>query len=168
MTDTLSGIAFGLLALALVGGSIGMTVTKNILHAGFWLLEVSVAAAGLYFLLGADYLAIIQLLVYAGAVSIIVIFSIMVTTRRREDAVRPRDLSWQAGLAAAIFCALMLAVIAGGALPLADMPASAPTIFDFSRQLFSPDGWALPFEISSIVLTVALVGAIWWSGKGEE
>ena len=55
MPNTVDGIAFAALAVALVGGALGMLTTRNIMHAGFWLLEVSVAAAGVYALLDANY-----------------------------------------------------------------------------------------------------------------
>lgn len=168
MPSTVDGIAFAVLAVALVGGALGMLTTKNIMHAGFWLLEVSVAAAGVYFLLDANYLALVQLLVYAGAVSVLIIFSIMITLRRREDALRPRDLSWQGGLLALAFVGMMIVAIAAYAWPVAAMPASAPDLVAFGTRLFAPDGWALPFEIASVVLTAALVGAVWWSRKEDE
>lgn len=168
MPSTVDGVTFAFLALALVGGALGMLWTRNIIHAGFWLLEVSVAAAGVYFLLGADYVALVQLLVYAGAVSVLIIFSVMITLRRREDAQRPRDFSWAAMLLAAVFGAMLVFTILGSAIQVAEMPASAPDLVALGRRLFSATGWALPFEIASLVLTAALVGAVWWSGKGEE
>jgi NADH:ubiquinone oxidoreductase subunit 6 (subunit J) len=166
--DTVDAVAFGILALALVVGALGMVTTRNIMHAGFWLLEISVAAAGVYYLLGADYIALVQLLVYAGAVSVLIIFSIMITLRRREDAERPRDLSWGACALSVAFCMMMLAAIVGFHAPVAEMPATAPDLVAFGKQLFSPTGWALPFEIASVVLTAALVGAVWWSGRGDD
>ena len=93
MAPTVSGVAFAILAALCVGGAVGMLVSKNIVHAAFWLLEVTIASAGLFLLLDADYVAIVQLLVYAVAVAILLIFSIMITLRRIEDAVRPRDFS---------------------------------------------------------------------------
>lgn len=168
MAETVSGLAFAILSFALIGGAIGMIISKSIMHSGFWLLEVSIVAAGIYYLLGADYIALVQLLVYAGAVSVIIIFSIMITLRRREDAQRPRDFSWPALLIAILFAAVVLVVIMTMVLPEATMPDSAPDFMAFSIRLFSPDGWALPFELASVVLTVALVGAVWWSGKDKE
>jgi NADH:ubiquinone oxidoreductase subunit 6 (subunit J) len=103
MSDTVNGIAFALLALAAVGGSAAMLWTRHVVHAAFWLLEVSVAAAGIYMLLDADYVALVQLLIYAGALAILLIFTIMITLRSREDAVRARDASVIAMLLAAVF-----------------------------------------------------------------
>ena len=81
----------------LVGGAGAMLLSRNVVHAAFWLLEVMVAVAGLFLLLSAEFLALVQLMVYAGAVSVLVLFTVMLTLRRREDAVRPLGLSWAAG-----------------------------------------------------------------------
>lgn len=161
-------IIFGLLAASLVGGALGMVTTRNVVHAAFWLLAVSAAAAGLFALLQASYVALIQLLVYAGAVAILNIFTIMITLRRREDAVRSRDISIPAaGLALAFFALVALSVF-GGPLPETVKVDSYPGIVEFGELLFSVQGWALPFEIASLVLTAALIAAVWWSREGDE
>jgi NADH:ubiquinone oxidoreductase subunit 6 (subunit J) len=144
MSETVNAVGFGMLAIVLVGSVIGMLATKNIVRAGFWMLGASVAAGGVYYLLDADYIALVQILVYAGAVSVIIIFSIMITLRRREDAERGRDFSLQAAALALVFCAGMLIAITGFQGQVAEMPATAPDLVDFGRRLFSPDGWALP------------------------
>jgi NADH-quinone oxidoreductase subunit J len=169
MSETVNGVAFGVLAVMCVGGSLGMLLTKNIVHAAFWLLEVSVAAAGIFFILSADYVALVQLLVYAVAVAVLMIFSIMITLRRLEDAIRPRDFSALAAALAAVFCAIAVFLLRGYSAPVAQrLPAVAPGIVDFGKLLFSVTGWALPFEIASLILVVALVGAVWWTKAGDE
>jgi NADH-quinone oxidoreductase subunit J len=168
MPSTVDGIAFAILALACVGGAVAMLATKNIVHAAFWLLEVSIAAAGVYFLLGADYVALVQLLVYAGAVAVLMIFSIMITLRRREDAIRPRDFSWLAAVLGVLFATMVIVALMQYPLHASSMPRVAPDIYAFGRLLFSAKGWALPFEIASLVLTAALVGAVWWAREGDE
>jgi NADH:ubiquinone oxidoreductase subunit 6 (subunit J) len=169
MSETVNGLAFGVLAFMCVGGAVGMLATKNIVHSAFWLLEVSIAAAGLFFLLSADYVALVQLLVYSVAVAVLMIFSIMITLRRLEDAIRPRDFSAIAAALATVFCALMVWVLRGFHAPVGQkLPAVAPDIAAFGALLFSPKGWALPFEIASLILTAALVGAVWWTKEGDE
>jgi NADH:ubiquinone oxidoreductase subunit 6 (subunit J) len=169
MSETVNGLAFGVLAVLCVGGAIGMLFTRNIVHAAFWLLEVSVAAAGLFFLLNADYVALVQLLVYAVAVAVLMVFSIMITLRRLEDAIRPRDFSAIAAGLALVFCAVMIYVLLGFHAPTAQkFPVVAPGIAAFGELLFSVKGWALPFEIASLILTAALVGAVWWTKEEEE
>jgi NADH:ubiquinone oxidoreductase subunit 6 (subunit J) len=89
----------------------------------------------------------------------------MLTLRNREDAVRPRDLSWAAGgIAIAVLVAAGTA-IASFAPPIPKMPDVTPGVAEFGRLLFS--GWALPFEIASVILLIALVGAVWWSGGDQ-
>ncbi|HEY5540624.1 MAG TPA: NADH-quinone oxidoreductase subunit J [Coriobacteriia bacterium] len=169
MPETVNGVAFGILAVMCVGGALGMLATKNIVHAAFWLLEVSVAAAGVFLLLSADYVALVQLLVYAVAVAVLMIFSIMITLRRLEDAIRPRDFSAIAATLATLFCALMIYALRGFHAPAGQkLPAVAPDIAAFGALLFAAKGWALPFEIASLILTAALVGAVWWTREGEK
>ncbi len=169
MNDALYTGVFALLAITAVGGAVAMLASRNVVHAAFWLLAVSASAAGLFALLQASYIALVQLLVYAGAVAILNIFTIMITMRQREDAVRARDFSWPGALLAVAFFALvMLAVFGGGSLPLVPAPETFPGIAEFGQMLFSMDGWALPFEIASLVLTAALVAAVWWSREGDE
>ena len=108
MSETISGVAFAILAVMCVVGAVGMLSTKNIVHAAFWLLEVALAAAGVFFILNADYVALVQLLVYAVAVAVLMVFSIMITLRRLEDAVRPRDFSALAAALATLFGVAMI------------------------------------------------------------
>lgn len=168
MPDTVNAIAFGILAFACVGGALAMLSARNIVHAAFWLLEVSIAAAAVFYLLDATYIALVQLLVYAGAVAVLMIFSIMITLRRREDAIRPRDFSPTGALIAALFCVMMLLAVNDFTVLDHRVPQLAPDLVAFGRLLFSPKGWALPFEIASLVLTAALIGAVWWSREGDE
>jgi NADH-quinone oxidoreductase subunit J len=163
-----SGIGFVALSIATLGGAVMMLWTRNVVHAAFWLLEVSVAAAGLYMLLGADYVALVQLLIYAGALAILLIFTIMITLRSREDAVRERDASLLALTMATVFFAVVAFAVVGWDSPAADLPAQMPNLVDFGTLLFSLDGWVAPFEIASLVLTAALVAAVLWSREGDD
>jgi NADH-quinone oxidoreductase subunit J len=163
--SSVPAIPFVALAIACVAGAVMMLVSRNVVHAAFWLLEVMMAIAGLFMLLSAGFLALVQIMVYAGAVSVLMLFTVMLTLRRREDAVRPRDLSWSAGgLALAVFVAVS-AAIASFRAPVPVFPATTPGVEAFGRALFT--AWSLPFEMASVVLLIALVGAVWWSG-GEK
>lgn len=168
MADTVNGLAFAIIAMFAVGGSIAMLTTRNVVHAAYWLLGVSVATAGVYLLLDAEYMALVQLLIYAGALAILLIFTIMITLRRREDAIRSRDLSIPGlALAAVLFGVITIAVLDWSPAPVA-MPETAPDLVAFGLLMFSPTGWAVPFEIASLILTAALVAAVWWSKEGDD
>lgn len=166
MPSTIPALPFYLLAASIIGGAVMTLFSRNVVHAAFWLLEVMVAVSGLFLLLSAEFIALVQLLVYAGAVAVLTLFTVMLTLRRREDALRPLDTSLAAAGLAVVF-GVVTAVGLGSFSPaVAKMPAAAPGIAQFGGELFTR--WALPFEVASVVLLVALVGAVWWSGGEDE
>jgi len=168
MTETVNGIAFVVLALCAVGGSVGMLMSSNVVHAAYWLLGVCVTAAGLYFLLEADYVAVVQLLIYAGALAILLLFTIMITLRSREDAVRPRDFSVSGAVLALAFVGMISVAVLAWNPEAVVLPAEIPGIERFGEMLFRPEGWVIHFEIASLVLTAALVAAVLWSKEGDD
>ena len=165
MPESIAAIPFLVLAVAVVLGASMVVLSKNVVHAAFWVLEVMLSVAGLFMLLSAGFLALVQVMVYAGAVMVLLLFTVMLTLRDREDAIRSRDLSWWAGgIAVAVALAAATAIMSF-APPVPRLPAVTPGVAEFGRLLFS--GWALPFEIASVILLIALVGAVWWSGGDE-
>ncbi len=166
MSDTVSAIGFGILAILAIVGSLGVVSSRNVVHAAYWLLATSITAAGLYFLLAANFVALLQLLVYAAAVAVLNIFTIMLTLRRREDAVRSLDFSWAALAIAVAFGAVVTVGVIGLKLPTEEFPARIPDVADIGTALFSR--WLLPFELASVVLLIALVAAVWWSKEDED
>ena len=166
MTEGVSVFGFAVIAALAIAGSLGVVLSRNVVNAAFWLLGTSIVAAAVYFLLAADFIALLQLLVYAAAVAVLNIFTIMLTLRRREDAIRPRDWSWPAAGMAALFGGLVLTAVSRSATPTGRMPLVAPDVAAFGKLLFT--SWMLPFELASLVLLVALVGAVWWSKEGDD
>lgn len=165
MPEQIAAVPFIVLAAAALAGSVMVVASRNVVHTAFWLLEVMMSVAGLFMLLSAGFLALVQVLVYAGAVSVLLLFTVMLTLRHREDAVRPLDFSWTgAAIALAVLTAAGSAIVSFAA-PAATAPAKTPGIAEFGALLFTER--ALPFEIASVVLLIALVGAVWWSG-GER
>ncbi|HEY5506595.1 MAG TPA: NADH-quinone oxidoreductase subunit J [Coriobacteriia bacterium] len=165
MSSSIDAVPFILLAAAALAGALMVVLSRNVVHAAFWLLELMMSIAGLFMLLSAGFLALVQVLVYAGAVSVLVLFTVMLTLRRREDAARPLDLTWGAGGIAVAVLVAAGAAIATYAPPVVAFPKVTPGVDAFGRALFT--SWALPFEIASVILLVALVGAVWWAG-GEK
>jgi NADH:ubiquinone oxidoreductase subunit 6 (subunit J) len=166
MPDSVALVPFVVLAVLTVGGAAMVVLARNVVHAAFWLLEVMMAVGGLFMLLSAGFLALIQVMVYAGAVSVLVLFTVMLTLRRREDAERPLDLSWSAGLIALGVFAAVSAAVASFVPPVVSAPVATPGVAEFGTQLFTQR--ALPFEIASVVLLIALVGAVWWAGGDDR
>ncbi len=166
MGETVSGMAFAVLAFASVGGAIGMLSTRNVFHAAFWLLEVMVAIGGLHLLLSAEFLAVVQVLVYAGAMSVLMLFVIVLTLTRREDSVRPIDLSISGAIVAGLFGTILYVAIARYGDRVSAMPAEVPDTAALAELLFTR--WALPFTVASLVLLVVLVAAVWWLREVER
>lgn len=168
MPATVNGIVFILFAFALIYGALAVMGARNILHAAFWLLEIAVVSAGLFYFLSADYIGLMQLMVYAGAIGVLIIFTVMITMRRREDLERSADFSlFGVVIATGFFAAIGYAIYTSPMLEATQELGAPPLLAEFGTHLFSLDGYALPFEIASLILTVALVAAIWWT-RGSD
>ena len=147
---------FAIVAIFTLGGAVGVVATRNVVHAALFLLLSLLGAAGAYLLLFAEFLALVQVLIYGGAVTIVVLFAVMLT--RSSEYPRITDnKQWPLGL----ITATVLAVVLGAAFWLAPEVTAEPQAPEFTElgaALFTK--WALPFEIASLVLLVALIGAI--------
>ena len=135
--------------------------TRQIVHAALWLVVTLGAVAGAYLLLGAEVVALVQVLVYVGAVVVLVLFAMMLTRAPIgigpdvNNSVLQRILAAVAGLATAGLVAGALLVAYGGERISVD--GTRGTSKPLARSLFS--SWALPFELLSLLLLAALVAA---------
>lgn len=151
-------IALGALAL---GAAVLMAVDANVVHCALWLVVVMGALAGLYVLLAAEFVALVQVLVYIGAVVVLLLFALMLT--RAPIGALP-DLNGRHRLRAALVAAmtgagLIVTFAAGFGDERLDIRGSdVGTAHRIGARLF--DSWVLPFEILSVLLLAALVGAI--------
>ena len=156
-------IAFGILAATMVLASWRLVTTKNVVHAGLLLAVVLAGVAGIFVLLAAEYVAIVQVLVYIGAVVVILLFGTMLTRARiGEDTDLDNDQRWLAAIVALFLLGVIGTVLwqafrhAGG-----DGKIHVGTVTrasDVSDVLFGPYG--IPFEVASVLLLAALVGAV--------
>ena len=147
---------FYIAAAFVIFGGLGVVLTRNIIYAAFALLITMVGIAGIFLIAFAEFLALVQLLIYGGAVVIVVLFALMLT--RIEDF---RNLSdnKQWPLAGAIALCLF-AVLAASAIfsPVPTFDREGVGISELGETLFTY--WAVPFEVASLVLLVALIGAV--------
>jgi NADH-quinone oxidoreductase subunit J len=163
-------------AITLVSGVMVVTV-KNIIHSALWLIASFIGVAALYMLMEAEFLAVVQVLVYAGAVSILVLFAIMLTRHVTGEGTRMLYERWWVALLVALvlFGAVIVPTIwqqgaawdaaattaqtgissaAEGAAPGTTVASTINIGESFMRE------YLLPFEIASLLLLMALVGAI--------
>ncbi len=156
-------VMFFILSAVILAFSVMTVITRKILRAAVYLLFVLIATAGLYFMLNYNFLAAVQLTVYAGGIVVLIIFSILLTSNISERAE-------MAGWKQSIFSAI--AVIAGAIFTLmtilrfAFVPSGEPPISSDVQTVgehlisYGKGGYALPFEVISVLLLAAMIGAI--------
>ncbi|MCP4582058.1 MAG: NADH-quinone oxidoreductase subunit J [candidate division Zixibacteria bacterium] len=160
-------VIFYLLAIiAAVSGLLVVTL-KNIFHSALFLVLALFSIAGIYVLLGAEFLAAVQVLIYVGAITILMIFAIMLTYQLSSKSIRQTNeqVPW-ASIIVLIFFGLSLAAVFKTVWPLSDGELPESNTLELGRQLLST--YVIPFEVVSIVLLVALIGAIIISRRDRQ
>ena len=153
---TPSLVLFYVAAALTLGGGLGVVMTRNIVYAAFALLASLMGVAGIFLLMFAEFLALVQVLIYGGAIVIVILFALMLT--RIQDFQHLSDnRQWPiAALVALAIFGLLTASIVGTSVRTTERQGVAfETLGD---TLFAQ--WAVPFEVASLVLLVALIGAI--------
>jgi NADH:ubiquinone oxidoreductase subunit 6 (subunit J) len=163
---TLEPLAFGGLAVVLLGAALAVVLSKNLFHSVLYLALALTGTAGVFLALEAEFLAAVQLLLYAGGVITIVVFAIVVT--ERLVGVRMTQVSHNliggVVLAGALFLAV-LNFIAGSPLPT-DRP---PMAQDVTRAIGDAvlTQYVLPFQLIAVLLLAALLGAVYFARPEE-
>ena len=158
---TMSHVVFIVLSAVALIGAVGVVTTRNLFRSALFLVLSFVGVAGLYVLLEAEILAMIQLLVYVGAISILIIFAIMLSRRMMSPEFKIQNEQWLWALAAAVpLFAILAWILAKVAWPTAQSAVPEDAISLLGQALVSPDQYVLVFEAASVLLLVALVGAV--------
>lgn len=154
------GIVFLLTVLLTVAGALAAALFRNLVHCALSLTVTFAGLALLYLQLDAQFAGFVQILVYIGAVAILVVFAILLTRGSGIPEYRSYSTSWLAGLtiAAAVFALLTWAVLKS--FPATAAVSSAPTATVQSIGVALMSSYALPLEIVAVLLTVALIGAV--------
>jgi len=157
MDDTGTVIAFWVLAVMTVGSALGVAAVRNVIHAVVFLVISFLGIAGLYVTLSADFLAVAQMLIYVGAVSMLFLFAIVLTPRGSRD--NQEGFMRLPALALALLVgALLIFVAIDTSWNISDREGFSETASAIGTALL--DKYALPFEVASILLLVAVVGSI--------
>jgi NADH-quinone oxidoreductase subunit J len=160
-------IAFWILAPIMVGAALAVVLLRDIFRAALLLILCFFTVAGIYITLNADFLAAVQVLIYAGAIGILLIFAIMLTRNLKEGNPFNR-LKLPALIVALLVFATVVGVVVStnwatvtGVSQAVEMPVDQPTTGYIATALFDQSkGFVLPFEIASVLLLAALIGAI--------
>ncbi len=159
----LSQVSFFVVAAVIIIFSLLSVIGRKILRSAVYLLFVLVATAVLYLMLDYNFLAAVQLTIYAGGIVVLIIFSILLTSHISERAVMaPLKQSLLSALAVIAGATLTLVVILNFNFIANTEPALQQDVKEIGRALVSykRDGFALPFEVISILLLAAMIGAI--------
>ncbi len=150
-------LAFWSLSVITIGGALMIILSRNLIHAVIFLILSFIGVAGLFLTLSADFLALVQILVYVGAIAVLMLFAILLTPRAaRDNAETP--LRYPAAV-------LMGLIIAAGAFVAleTDWGSMRDEAIGMQAKVIGEsliNRYVLPFEIGAVMLTAALVGAI--------
>lgn len=149
-------VVFWAAAALIVAGALGTVLLSNIVHAALALIATLLGVAGIYLLLGSEFLALVQLLVYGGGVTVLLLFGVMLTRAADDPVIADGAQKPFAFGVAALMGGIFVAAMLDARWP--DTDATVVGIRDLGERLFRDYG--IPFEIASLVLLVALIGAI--------
>jgi len=158
-------VIFYFVAALTVLGGLGVVLARNVVHSALFLIVALLAVAAVFILLSAEFLAIVQVLIYGGAVTILILFAMMLTRVRDMPGALDGPQRPFAALAAAAFLALSILAVVSTEWPGETEEITVIAFSDLGDKLFR--NWAAPFEVASLVLLVALIGAIILA-RGEE
>lgn len=176
-------VIFILLSILTLGTALIVVTNRNIFHAALAMMASFLGVAGIYVTLDAGFLAAAQLLVYIGAISILVIFAIMMTRRLMQALETPFNSQAGMGLVTAVGSMVLITAVVLQYWPITPSAdqffASKPPVPDsvlqgsvaeLGRVFVSANGYVLPFEIASVLLLAAMIGAIViaWPRTEEE
>jgi NADH-quinone oxidoreductase subunit J len=157
----MSQAAFVLIALIAVGSALGLIVKKNAIHGALFLVVNLGSVAALYLMLGAEFLAAAQVIVYAGAIMVLFVFAIMVLIPGKEETgPDPRRALrlWALPAGGLLFVLVGALLLLSRAAPAPARPPVAGNVETIGRLLFTD--YLFPFELTSVVLLAAMVGVL--------
>lgn len=161
LADGVQLVSFVILGAMMLGSALGVVLLSNIVYSAFLLGGVFVGISGMYVLLNAGFVAAAQILIYVGAVNVLILFGIMLVNKRQ--AFTPVRNAWLGQAITAVVCVGLFALLGttvlttpwGGA---SGVPAGDESIVLIGKHFFSD--FLLPFEVASLLLLMALIGAI--------
>ena len=156
------GLVFGLFAYLVIVGSIVCLWEPSVVRSAFSLLGTFCGVAGLFLLLGADFLAVSQLLIYVGGILALILFGVMLTPPDLTERQLPRVVSALAfsGLGVAFVAAKVATTVVWATADELPPPASGH-VREIGVGFLNPDGYMIAFELAAVLLTVALVAAVY-------
>jgi NADH-quinone oxidoreductase subunit J len=152
-------IVFWLLAVLTVGAALAVVILRDVFRAALSLVLLFLTIAVIYITLYADFLAVVQILIYVGAISILIIVAVMLT-REVWHGSPPGKLRIPALVVSLLLLGIMVCSVVSTKWETSGEPPQQPTTAAIGTNLFSQGGFILPVEISAVLLLAAILGAI--------
>lgn len=152
-------IAFWVLAVVGVGAALTVVLLRNVFRAALTLVLCFLAVAGLYVTLSADFLAVVQVLIYVGGISVLIILAIMLTREVQQGSPSNR-LRIPAFIVAAAFAAVIIVAVVNTSWAVSTAPPLEPTTSALADKLLGEGGYILAMEIAGALVLAAILGAI--------
>jgi NADH:ubiquinone oxidoreductase subunit 6 (subunit J) len=155
-------IAFWSLAIVLVGSALAVVLSKNLFHSVLWLALALTGTAGVFLLLEAEFLAAVQLLLYAGGIVTIVVFAIVVTERLVGERITQTNRRITAGAVTSI---ALIALVVNAILRQPLATTREPLMGDLTRTIGESvlTRFVLPFELLGVLMLAAMLGAVYFA-----
>lgn len=159
---TLEVIGFWILAVLLVGSALAVVLTKNLFHSVLWLALALTGTAGVFLMLQAEFLAGVQILLYAGGVVTVVVFAIVVTERLVGETLSHTSRGLVGGAAVAgVLLMLLVNTLMRAPVPAVRIPFDGDPTHLIGRELMTR--YVLPFELLAVILLVSLLSASYFA-----
>lgn len=158
-------ILFFIIAVVILASAVMVVSSRNLVHAALWLVSALFGVAMLYALLNAGFMAVVQVVIYIGAIAILFIFAVMLTRREMRDRGPGLNSNWGISLLVSLVTFGGLAYLLSNWEGFSQRAPAIPPGFDavtaLGEALISPNAFVLPFEVASVLLVAALVGAVY-------
>ena len=151
--------SFWIMAVVIVAAALGVVFLRNVFRAALALILCFIAVAGIYITLSADFLAAVQILVYVGAISVLIILAIMMT-RDVQHGNLANKMEIPAAIVAAVLLGILVYTVTNTPWNISAQAPLSPTTAPLATKLFSENGFILPVEIGAVLLLAAIIGAI--------
>jgi NADH-quinone oxidoreductase subunit J len=151
--------AFWIMAVFIIAAALAVVFLRNVFRAALALIVCFASVAGIYLTLSADFLAAVQILVYVGAISVLIILAVMMTRDVQKGSSANR-LTIPALVVAAVLLGLLIYTVTASPWRISAEPPLSPTTVPLAAKLFSRQGFVLPVEIAATLLLAAILGAI--------
>ncbi len=169
---TAGQLIFILVGAVTLVAALSVVSSRNLIHSALWLILALFGIAIFYVLLDAGFFAVIQVIIYIGAISILFIFAAMLTRRVMQDSGPQSNKNWWLG---AVISALLLGGLTMILINWQGFPTLAPALANASgrisqlgQALVSANQYVLPFELASILLVASMIGAIFVAGEKKQ